>query len=93
MKVTEAKNGVVLEIFVKPDQAEFGVKIDSGEIIIFCTEKPVNGRVNKEVVKELSKIFHAKIEIVSGLMSRQKRLLVNGVSKNEVESLLRAESV
>lgn len=88
MKLTETKDGTIIEVFVKPNQPKFSVKIDGDEIIIFCTEEPIKGKVNKELIKELSKLFHAKVELVSGATSKQKRLLVTGVAKNEVEQLL-----
>ena len=88
MKITETKDGTIIEVFVKPKQPKFNIKIDGGEIIIFCTEEPIKGKVNKELVKELSKLFHAKIEIISGLTSKQKRLLIKNISKKEVEPLL-----
>ena len=88
MKLTETKKGTVIEVFVKPNQPKFKVKIDGDEIIVFCTEEPVKGKVNKEVLKELSKFFHAEIEIVSGLTSKQKRLLIRNMSKSNVEPLL-----
>ena len=88
MKLTETKNGTVIEIFVKPNQPKFNVKIDGDEIIIFCTKEPVKGKINQEVIKELSKFFHAEIEMVSGLTSKQKRLLIKNMSKSNVESLL-----
>jgi len=93
MKITETKNGTIIEVFVKPKQPKFKVKIEGGEIIIFCTKKPVKGKVNKELIKELSKLFHAKIEIISGLTSKQKRLLVKNISKNEVGPLLHTENL
>jgi len=88
MKVTETKNGTIIEVFVKPNQPKFNIKIDSDEIIVFCTEEPVKGKVNKEIIKELSKLFHTQIEIISGLTSKQKRLLIKNTNKNKVEALL-----
>jgi len=88
MKVTETKNGTIIEVFVKPNQPKFNIKIDSDEIIVFCTEEPVKGKVNKEIIKELSKLFHTQIEIISGLTSKQKRLLIKKTNTNKVEALL-----
>ena len=88
MSLTETKNGTVIEVFVKPNQPKFSVKIDGDEIMVFCTEKPVKGKVNKEVIRELSRFFHAEIEMVSGLNSKQKRLLIKNMSKSNLESLL-----
>jgi uncharacterized protein (TIGR00251 family) len=87
MKVKETEDGVVLEVFVKPNSQRFDITVDDGEIVVFCTEHPVKGKVNKELVKAFSKLFHAKVELVSGLTSKQKRLLITGVAKNEVEQI------
>jgi uncharacterized protein (TIGR00251 family) len=91
MKISETKDGSIIEVFVKPNSTKFEVTIGDGEIVVFCTEEPVKGKVNKELMKELSKLFHSKVEIVSGFISKQKRLLIKGVGKNEVERLLRAK--
>jgi len=91
MKISETKDGTVLEVFVKPNSAKFETVIDNDEILVFCTEDPVKGRVNKELVKEFSRLFHSKTEIVSGFTSKQKRLLIKGVGKNEVERFLRTK--
>ena len=88
MKITETKNGVVIEVFVKPKQPKFGVEVDGDKIIILCTDKPVKGRVNKEIIKELSRLFHAKVELVSGFTSKQKKLLIKGIETSEVERIL-----
>ena len=88
MTITETKNGAVIEIFVKPNQPKFSINVDGDEIIVFCTEEPVKGKVNKEIIKELTKRFHTKVELVSGATSKQKHLLITGATKNEVEQLL-----
>jgi uncharacterized protein (TIGR00251 family) len=89
MMISETKDGTVMEVFVKPNSAKFETVIGNDEILVFCTEEPVKGRVNKELVKEFSRLFRSKIEIVSGFTSKQKRLLIKGVGKSEVERLLR----
>jgi uncharacterized protein (TIGR00251 family) len=91
MKITETKDGAVIEVFVKPNSHRFEITIDDGEIVVFCTEQPVKGKVNKELVKEFSKLFHAKVEVVSGLTSKKKRLLIVGVGKSGVKQFLRAK--
>ena len=91
MKLTETKNGTVIGVFVKPNQPKFDIKLDGDEVIVFCTEEPVKGKVNKELIKELSKFFHAEIEMVSGFTSKQKRLLIKNIRKTETEKLLRTE--
>ena len=88
MKLTETKNGTIIEVFVNPNQPKFNIKLDGDEIIVSCTQEPVRGKVNKELIKELSKLFHAEVELVSGLTSKQKRMLLRNVGKTETEKLL-----
>jgi uncharacterized protein len=88
MNITETKKGTIIEVFVKPNQPKFNIKLDGDEIIVSCTEEPVRGKVNKELIKELSKLFHAEVELVSGLTSKQKRMLLRNVDKTETKKLL-----
>ncbi len=88
MKLIETKDGTVIEVFVKPNSQKFEVTLEGEEVIVRCTEEPVRGKVNKELMKELSKFFQVRVELVSGSTSKQKLLLLKGVGKNEAESLL-----
>jgi hypothetical protein len=88
MKINEVKDGVILEVNVKPNSKEFKIVVEGDEIVVFCVEKPVKGKVNKELVKEFSRLFHTKVELVSGFASRQKKLLIRGFGKTEVERIL-----
>src|SRR4030066_381673 len=90
MRVTEIEGGCIMDALVKPRSREFKLVIEGDDIVLFCTEEPVRGRVNKEIVKELSRLFHKQVEVVSGFSSKQKKLLVKGVTKKEVEGLLKS---
>jgi uncharacterized protein (TIGR00251 family) len=87
MKIYETDNGVILNIHVKPKSKKF--KIDNNDILtLFCRETPVKGKVNKELIKELSKIFKKEIIILSGFRSIRKRIFVVGTNLVEVEKIL-----
>ena len=88
MSITETKDGVIITIFVKPNSPKFSVELDGGEIVVHCTEEPVKGKVNKEILREFSKLLHAKAELAGGATSRQKQLFMKGMEKNQVEQLL-----
>ena len=81
---------LILNVYVKPKSRDFKIEVEDDEIVVHCRQEPVGGRVNKELVKELSKVLGRRVELVSGASSRQKRLLVRGADKNEVERLLRS---
>jgi uncharacterized protein (TIGR00251 family) len=88
MSAVETKDGATLTIFVKPNSPKFRIQVDGGEVVVYSTEEPVKGKVNKEIVKEAGKLLGFRVEIVSGLTSKQKVLFFKGVSKAEVESVL-----
>jgi uncharacterized protein (TIGR00251 family) len=88
MKVHETRNGLILEISVKPNSQEFRITVEGDDIVVYCTEEPARGKVNRELIKQLSRVFHWKVELVSGFTSKQKRLLLRGARKSEIEKLL-----
>jgi uncharacterized protein YggU (UPF0235/DUF167 family) len=51
MKIQKTKQGVILEVYVKPRLKEFKIVAEGEEIIIFCKEKTVKGKINKELIK------------------------------------------
>jgi len=92
MSIKETKNGVIITVFVKPNSPKFRIELDGDEIVAHCTEEPVKGKVNKEIIKEFTKLFHTKVEIVFGATSRQKKLLIKDAERKEIERLLHKES-
>ena len=48
----------------------------------------MKGKVNKELLKELSRFFGHKVELVSGFTSRQKRFLISGIETKQAEQIL-----
>lgn len=88
MRITETKEGSIIEVHVKPRSREFKVTIEGDEVVVFCREEPVNGKVNKELLKEFSKLFRTRVELVSGAASRQKRILTCSLGVDEVQRIL-----
>ncbi len=88
MEIRKTKQGVILEVYVKPRSKEFKIVAEGDEIVVFCREEPVRGKVNKELIKELSRLFHKKVKLVSGFTSKQKKVLIEDAEKSEVEHVL-----
>lgn len=80
-----------MEVTVKPRSRAFKVIIEGENIMVFCTEEPVKGRVNKEIIKELTRLFHRKVELVSGFSSREKKFFVRDITKSEIAVLLKGD--
>jgi len=93
MKITETKNGSLIEVYVKPQSQKFEVQLEGDEVVVRCTEEPVKGKVNKELLNGLSKFFGTDVELVSGATSRQKRLLLKGMTKDEAQRILHDETL
>ncbi|MCJ7719777.1 DUF167 family protein [Candidatus Bathyarchaeota archaeon] len=88
MKTTQTEDGVIVEVFVRPKARSFRIVVEGDEVVVFCEEEPVKGRVNREIVKEFSKRLRRKVELLSGLTSKRKRLLIRDAEKSEVERVL-----
>lgn len=89
MSIKETKDGVSITIFVKPNSPKFKIEFDRTEIIVYSTEEPIKGKVNKEIIKEFTKLLHMKVELTSGFTSKEKQLFIKGMEKQKVELLLR----
>jgi len=80
--------GVVLDVYVKPKSEKFMVELDEDELVVSCREAPVKRKVNRELLKKLSRLFNRRVEIVSGFSSRKKKLLIRDIEAEEVNSIL-----
>jgi uncharacterized protein (TIGR00251 family) len=90
MKIIETREGVVIQVFVKPRSKKFKVSIEGDYLVVHSTEEPVEGKVNKELVKEFSRFFKKKVELIYGSRSREKKLLISEAKKDKVEEALRS---
>ncbi|MCZ2808479.1 MAG: DUF167 family protein [Candidatus Bathyarchaeota archaeon] len=88
MKLLKTAHGVVLDVHVKPNSKKFRVELDGDELVVLCREAPVKGKVNRELVKKLSRLFNRRVEIVSGFSSRKKKLLIRDIEAEEVNRIL-----
>ena len=53
----------------------------------------MKGRVNRELIRELSRLFKRRVEIVSGFSSRQKKILIREIEAEEVARAIQRECV
>ena len=88
MSIKETKDGTIITVYVKPNSGKFKIERDGDEIVVYATEEPEKGKVNKEIIKEASDFFGYKVEIVSGLTSKRKILVLRGATKEQIEGAL-----
>jgi uncharacterized protein (TIGR00251 family) len=92
MKLQETAQGVILDVYVKPKSSKFRVEVDVDEVIVSCREAPVKGKVNRELVKKLSRLFNIHVELVAGVSTRKKKILIRGIEAEEVNRILASAS-
>ncbi|HIH19658.1 TPA: DUF167 domain-containing protein [Candidatus Micrarchaeota archaeon] len=80
---------------ITPNAKRFQVKIVEGVLKVRLCAKAEGGRANEELVHTLSKMLGAKVFILRGLKSRDKEIVVEGLTELEtaqkVKSLSRSK--
>jgi uncharacterized protein (TIGR00251 family) len=88
LELRQVSDGVIVPVFVKPHSKQFQLKVEGDLLVALCRETPVKGKVNKELIKELSRIFKKRVEIVAGFTSKQKKILITDINIDEANSIL-----
>lgn len=87
MRIEKMTNGVLIDVRVKPRTPSFRIMVND-ELVVLCKKSPVDGKVNRELITGLSRIFGSEVQIVSGFHSRKKRILIKDLGEEEVERIL-----
>lgn len=92
INLTAKDNGVSFAIRVQPraSRSEVAGELE-GTLKIRLAAPPVDGEANEELIRLLSKLFkvtRSQIVIRSGQTSRNKLIVIDGVSVDEAEQVL-----
>ncbi|NYZ78073.1 DUF167 domain-containing protein [Candidatus Micrarchaeota archaeon] len=79
---------MILKVRVTPNAKRFEIRFENGLLKARVRAPPEGGRANEELARELSKILGKKAFIVKGLKSREKEVLVAGLSEEEITKKL-----
>jgi uncharacterized protein (TIGR00251 family) len=89
----EHAQGSVLSVRVQPGARKAGVKGEqAGNLKIAVTAPPVEGKANVAVIEFLAEILGVKrgqIELIAGATSREKAVLIRGLTSEEIRARLR----
>jgi uncharacterized protein (TIGR00251 family) len=91
--IWDTARGTLVRITVRPNSKErkFIAEIDPDSIIINLRSPAREGKANSELLKGLSKILKissADIRLVAGQKSKDKTVLIVGISTEEIEDRL-----
>ena len=90
--LASAPDGVYLQLLVQPRASRNAiVGLQGDELKVRLTSPPVEGAANKlccEFIAKLCGVAKSNVSIASGDKNRHKRLLIEGVTLQQVESVL-----
>jgi uncharacterized protein (TIGR00251 family) len=90
--ITEHAEGLLLPVRAQPGARRNGVQGEqAGALKVTVTAPPQDGRANEAlaaVLREALGLKRSQLELVAGATSRDKRFLVRGVGRAELERRL-----
>jgi len=91
--VTAHAQGLILPVRAQPGARKTGVLGEqAGSLKVAVTAPPEDGRANRALLETLREVLHLKrsqVEMLSGETSREKRFLIRGVGRADLETRLR----
>ena len=91
--ITDHAEGLILPVRAQPGARKAGVLGEQGGALkVAVTAPPADGRANKALVEALRDLLNRKrseVELLSGATSREKRFLIRGLSREELQQRLR----
>lgn len=94
IKLTAKNNGVSFAVRVQPRASRSGVAGESdGALKVRLAAPPVDGAANEELIRLMSALFNvsrSQIVIRSGQTSRNKLIVIEGISVDDAEQVLQA---
>ena len=90
--ITEHAEGCILPVRAQPGARKAGIVGEhAGALKVAVTAPPNEGRANQALVELLAKALklkRAQVQLWTGPTSREKKFLIQGVSKKELETQL-----
>ena len=90
----DTPDGAVVTVRAKPRSSKCGVDgVAGGALAVRVRSAPVDGKANRELVETLSDAFgipKSRVEFVGGESSKNKRILLRGVSAADARKAIGA---
>ena len=92
MDIRETAKGVLLSVRVKTGSEMFKFGVFNDRLVIHVKSPPSENKANREIVKEMKKLFGKDVEIVKGYTSREKIILVRDTKIEDIKDFLVADN-
>ncbi len=96
LDIVTTNSGIILSIRTQPGSSKNRIIGEyGGRLKLAVTAAPEKGKANKAVIELLAgtlRINESSIQIISGESSRDKRLMIEGLTPEDVKSLLNPQS-
>jgi uncharacterized protein (TIGR00251 family) len=90
--INESANGLILPVRAQPNGRKNAIKGEhAGSLKVVVTAPPEDGRANEAVVEVLREVLGLKrsqIQLLSGATSREKKVLITGLTKVALENCI-----
>lgn len=92
LDIVTTKSGIILSVRTQPHSSKNRIIGEyGGRLKLAVTAVAEKGKANKAVIELLAETFHineSSIHIISGESSRDKRLMIEGLTPDKAKSLL-----
>jgi uncharacterized protein (TIGR00251 family) len=92
--ITDHAEGLILPVRAQPGARRAGVQGEqNGALKVAVTAPPEDGRANQalvEALREALALKRSQVQLLSGQTSRDKRFLIRGVARAELEERVAA---
>ncbi len=91
--IEETRGGVILKISVRTEHVEEKLTIEGDSFVFYTPEPPIKGRANAALIRFLHRLFGistSKIDIIRGIRSKNKIVILRGVSPELITSKIKA---
>jgi uncharacterized protein (TIGR00251 family) len=80
---------IIVDVKVKPGSKINSLMFSGGVLCVQIKERPVKNKANLALLKYLKGVFGKEVEIISGFSSRNKKIVIRGLTRSEYESIIK----
>ena len=96
LDIVTTNSGIILSVRTQPGSSKNRIIGEyGGRLKLAVTAAPEKGKANKAIIELLADTLHineSSIHIISGESSRDKRLMIEGLTPEDIKSLLNPQS-